>query len=79
MVTLAITETSETLTITRTWANADVLIIDSVAKTVQVNGSDVDFTGPIFELEPGTYKFTYSDEFTLRNVNIDFQYLKRYL
>lgn len=60
-------------------AAADVIVIDCFARTVTVNGIEVDYTGVFLELEPGANSITYSDGFTTRTVDIVITYYKRYL
>jgi len=72
-------DTGQSITITRTWLAGDVLIIDAVNGTVQVNGVDVDFSGaiPKFKLPSGT--LTYSDTISHRDVTIQAVYKKRWI
>lgn len=68
------------IVITRsTWANADVVVIDCVNKSVKVNGTDVDFAGAFPEFTPGAHIMTYSDTFTSRTMTENVVYNKRYL
>lgn len=56
--------------ITRTWSNGDVIVINPLGDTpVTVNGSEVEFDGsiPIFAKGAGTV--TYADGFTTRSVS----------
>jgi phage-related protein len=74
------TATGKYIKITRTWVAGDRLVVDVRNKTVQVNASDVDYTGvfPVFEV--GDTSLTYEDDFTTsRTVLISMQYTKRYL
>lgn len=71
--------TGQQLTITRDWAAADVLEIDSQAKTVKVNGVEVAFTGAIPEWNPGSGSMDYSDTLTTRTRTISAIYYKRYM
>lgn len=67
------------LTINRTWANGDILEIDSFNRTVKVNGTDVAFTGAIPEWLVGTGYLSYSDTFAARTLNMNATYFKRYV
>ncbi len=57
----------------------DVVVIDSVERTVTVNGDEVDYYGTFLELPPGASSITYTDGFTTRQVDIVASYIKRYL
>jgi len=59
------------LTITRTWTAGDVIEISSQSRTVNVNGSQVDFTGAFPEFPPGLQYIGYSDGFSARNFDIN--------
>lgn len=59
--------------------DGDVLVIDSVTKTVTLNGNQVDVYGTFITLEPGASSITYTDGFTTRTVDISGVYYKRYL
>lgn len=67
------------LTINRTWANGDVLVIDTYNKTVKVNGANVPFTGAFPEFVPGAGSISYSDGFTTRTFTISIVYKAQYL
>jgi hypothetical protein len=67
------------ITITRTWAATDVVTIDCLNKTVQVNGADVAFTGAFPEFPPGAQNFSYVDTFTTRTFAITVTYKVMYL
>jgi hypothetical protein len=69
----------QTLTITRTWATNDVLVIDVLNKTATVNSSLVDFTGAFPEFPPGTQSMSYSDGFTARSFDISITYYPMWL
>lgn len=69
------------ITVTRTWSNGDVLVIDPTNPTtpVTVNGTAVDFSGafPIFGFGPQT--LTYLDNLSARNFDISVVYYPYYL
>lgn len=68
-----------TISIQRTWAALEVLIIDCLNRTVQISGVDVDFTGNFLEWDIGNGFLNYTDNFTARSVNISSIYYRRYL
>ena len=57
--------------IDQTFADGDVVVIDSYNKTVKLNNVDIDFLGGFPEFPPGAGTLTYSDNFTSRNFDID--------
>ena len=71
--------TGQEIMITRSWSNADVLVVDSDIQQVLVNGVSVDYTGffPVFE--PGTAYLQYRDDFTTRSIIVGVEYVKKYL
>jgi hypothetical protein len=69
----------QAISVTRTWAAADVLVIDSVAKTVTVNGLPVAFTGAFPEFPIGAQSLQYNDGFTTRTFTIGVVYTVGYL
>lgn len=79
IVTIGNSNTGQAISITRTWASGDVLVIDSQAKTVKVNGAEVAFTGAIPEWNPGAGSIDYSDTFTARIMSLSGIYYKRYM
>lgn len=60
-------------------ANGDVIVIDCVERTVTLNGDEIDYYGTLLELEPGANSITYTDGFTTRNVDVEAEYIKRWL
>lgn len=70
--------TGELLTVTRTWVVGDVLIVDIASGTVQVNGVDVDFNGPLMRFEPGAHNILITNDFTTRTLTTVIDYIKRY-
>ena len=71
--------TGQQMTINRTWAAGDRLELDTNARTVMVNASDVEFSGPFPEFAPGSQTITYADGFTTRTMNYRAYYYKRYI
>ena len=79
VVTVGNSAIGQSISITRTWAAADVLEIDCAAKTVKVNGVEVEFTGAIPEWNPGSGSMDYSDTLTTRTRSTSAIYYKRYI
>lgn len=74
--------TGQTVTITRTWSNGDVVVIDCYARTVTVNGTAANFTGAIPYWDTtnvAAQTASYVDTFSTRTVAITAAYNKRYL
>lgn len=57
----------------------DVLIIDCVNREVTLNGNPIDYNGTFLAFEPGAASLTYTDGFTTRTVDIEAEYVKRWL
>lgn len=53
-------------TAARPWLQYDLLQVDLQHKSVLVNGSQIDFTGAMFEFGQGLQEITYSDNFSSR-------------
>lgn len=79
VISIANNTKSLDLEIARTWVAADVLIVDCLNRTVKVNGTEVDFTGPIPDWDTGVGNVSYADDFTTRNIALSIAYRKRYL
>lgn len=68
------------LDVTRTWTTGDILEIDNLNKTVQVNSTDVTRVGRFFSFLPGARGIGYNDTFsTSRTMTITATYQKRYV
>lgn len=67
------------LTVSGTRSNGDTLVFDSRNKSVQLNGSDVAFTGAFPEFPPGLQAMAYSDGLSSRNFSYTVQYYPMYL
>lgn len=79
-ITLTNPATGQAIVINRTaWAAADVLVVDVAARTVQVNGTNVAFTGPFPEWALGAGTLQYADTFTSRKFTLNVIYRKRYI
>lgn len=78
-VTISNGSTLRSLSVTRTWANGDLLEIDSLNKTVYVNNAPVEFNGqfPRWDIGPGVIGWL--DDLTTRDVTISSSYTKRWL
>ena len=71
--------TGQQITVTRTWATTDILVIDCGAKSVKVNGVDVNFTGAFPEFPPVVSSaMQYNDSFTTRTFGISVVYTPAY-
>lgn len=69
-VTITNPTTGQSLvTAARAWSQYDLLQVDFQHNTVQVNGSDIDFTGPLMEWGTGLQSIQVSDNFTSRTAN----------
>ncbi len=71
--------TGQIITVTRTFAPGDVLTIDSLNQSVQVNGAEVSFTGAFPEWNIGVGYVSYSDTLTTRTFSSTMTYKKRYV
>lgn len=78
-ITLTNTSTGQFTSVTRTWTAGDILIVDSSAITVTVNGTAVDYLGVFPDYAVGSTQVTYSDSFTTRNVTLAGTYVRRFL
>lgn len=74
------TGTNDIITITRAFADAEVLVIDCENQTVQVDGSNVDFDGvfPRFSTGSNSCLITITDGGAF-NVDLDIDYYPHYL
>jgi phage-related protein len=68
----------QSLTISRDFTSTDVVVIDTSAKTVTVNGSLVNFSGAFPEFAPGAGQIDYSDSFTTRTFTYNIIYYVMY-
>lgn len=71
--------TGQALTITRTFASNDVLVIDTLNRTVKVNGTEVVFTGAIPEWNVGTGYWSYRDTLGGRTITAMLTVVRRYV
>lgn len=80
-VLLGNANTGQQISITRTWANSDVLTVDTTpnAISVKVNGVSVPFTGALPVFAPGAQTLDYSDNFTTRTFTISVVYYQRFV
>lgn len=74
------TTTGESITITRSFADLDVITIDCDLQRVRVNNVDVAFTGvfPSFPINTNNYQITFTDTGGF-NINLDIDYTAKYL
>lgn len=77
-VTIGNNNTGQAITVTRTWATNDILEIDSLNRTVKVNGIEVTYSGAFPELALGSGQIGYFDNLTTRTFNYNVKYYKRY-
>jgi len=70
--------TGQQVTITNTFATADVLVIDSRNKIITLNGDEILGVGALPQWEAGPGSLDYSDTLTTRNYTISAEYYKRY-
>lgn len=71
-------DTTQGITITRDWADGEILTVDSYNKIVEVDDVEVDYGGIFPTFFPGLRSFQYIDDFTARNVAIEITYNKQY-
>ena len=70
--------TGKYIKVTRVWTIGDVLVIDNTAKTVKVNGTDVDFSGVFLDFEPGTAYVGQENSFSVhRTLTLKLEYKRR--
>lgn len=78
-MTLANTLNGQSVSITRTFANGDVIVIDPRTEKVTVNGSEVQVSGSIPKFAPNVAAgLSYSDNFTTRIRQTTAIYYKRW-
>lgn len=70
--------TNKSIAVQRTWVAGDILIINGLAQTLQVNGVDTTYSGNFLDWARGAQFINYTDDFTARQVNINATYIKRY-
>lgn len=78
-VSIANNTTADTITITQAFNAGDVLVVNCEEQKVTVNGLQVDFSGPIPLFATGDNSLTFTIPATARNVDIDIDYIPRYL
>jgi len=80
-VSIGNNDTGQAISITRDWANSDVMVIDTSAKVpvVTINGTAVDYTGAFPYFTAGSGTMTYADTFTTRTFTENVVYVARYL
>lgn len=71
--------TGQQISITRTFVAGDSVVIDSLLRSVKVNGVDAVFTGAFPEFAPGSGSMIYNDTFTTRTFTINAIYYPMYL
>lgn len=78
-VTVSNNATSQGITVNRVWSATDVLVIDTVNRTVTVNGNPVQFSGAFPEFALGAGTFGYTDGFATRTFAFNVTYKVAYL
>lgn len=68
-----------TLTLTQTFNNGDVIIIDFDTWIITKNAVPIDYTGSFPTWEPGNNNFTLTTTATARNLDLEISYYKTYL
>jgi hypothetical protein len=72
-------ETNQEVIITQNFAGNDIVIVDTREKEVKYNGTSVDYEG-IFPLaQQGTNDITFNPTSSSHSLNIDIEYIPRYL
>lgn len=79
LVSVGNNSTGQTISVTRTWTAADVLVIDSTTSTVTVNGVATDFSGAFPQFAPGAGTFIYTDGLTTRTFSYNIVYSVMYV
>ena len=62
--------TNQGIAITDTFADGDIIEVDSLEMSVTHNGQEMDFVGIFPTFVPGSQQLSYSDTFTTRSVDI---------
>lgn len=76
-VTIQNEATGVSISVQRTWSASDVMVINSYAKTLTVNGTDTEFTGNFPEWDSGLGGILYTDTFSTRQVDLRVAYTQR--
>jgi hypothetical protein len=63
----------------QTFANGDVIVIDSSTRKVTRNGTEIDYLGSFIEVGPGLVQFNYADGFTTRTFSFKVTYTPLYM
>jgi hypothetical protein len=71
--------TGQEITINRTWAASEVLVIDCQEKIVTLDDIEIEFNGAFPEFEAAAQNLYYSDTFTARDFDIDVVYYPMWL
>ena len=78
-VSMTNNDTGDTITITTTLNASDILVINCEEQKVTLNGTLIDFAGPIPLFQVGDNELAFSFPATARDVDIDIDYVPRYL
>jgi len=72
-------ETAETITIEETFSTDDVLVINTENHKVTLEGTQVDFDGPMIAFELGSNSFTLDIDSTSHTVDLDIDFTATFL
>lgn len=79
-ITFANSTTGQSISISRTWAAADVVVVNTLTKSVTVNGTAVDYQGVFPWFAPGVAgTFVVSDDMTVRSGSVTMTNTNRFL
>lgn len=71
-------DTGQQMSITRTWTNGDVVVIDCVNMSVKVNGVETDYGGVFPPFMPGSRTLVITDNWSARSGSLTVSQIKRY-
>lgn len=71
--------TSESITLSRVFTDAEVIVLNFDTRQVTVDGEIVDYSGIFFGVDPSVTALLLDDNFTSRDFDIKIEYYKRYI
>lgn len=71
--------TTQTASITRTWTNGDVLVVNPMTQMVTVNGDEVQVVGAVPLFLTGANTITYTDDFASRTYDYTATYQRSFM
>ena len=77
-ITIGNGTTGTEIAVTETFSASDQIIIDVENKTVNLNGTEVDYTGQFPYFAPNVHNITYEDDLSARNVTLTVDQTPRY-